>query len=184
MCIFFYIVSVYLLSLPVALLRFSLLWKHVVFNPPSVGGCHRPSEIPICCLSTRVRQAHRLGFSLLRDTGRMLWGLCVWQSSVAFWASGCYVAVVVTSVPSPPFVLEGRLGDSSGPQLELSCSASVQRCGGAELARPSLALSLVGTPPLVSSWLLSWLPHSGSAANSERGFLLTCPPTALPWGPP
>lgn len=55
MCIFFNIVSVYLLSLPVALLRFSLLWKHVVVNPPSVGGCHRPSEIAICRLSMRVR---------------------------------------------------------------------------------------------------------------------------------
>ena len=27
----------------------------MVFNPPSEGGCRRPSEIPVCRLSSRVR---------------------------------------------------------------------------------------------------------------------------------
>ena len=86
----------------------------------------------------------------------------------------------MASVPSLSLVVEGCLGDSSGPQLELSCSASVQSCGGAELASPSLALSLVGTPPLASSWLLSWLPHSGLAADSDAGFSSRAPRQPCP----
>lgn len=169
-----------MLSLPVALLRFSLLWKHAVFNPPSEGGCRRPSEIPVCHLSLRVR-AGSPGFL---SSGA--WPHPLGSSCPVIFCCVLDIRVLGGGDGFSSFSFSrcgGCLGDSSGPQLELSCSASVQSRGGAELASPSLALSLVGTPPLTSSWLLSWLPHSGSAADSERRFLFTCPPTALPWAP-
>lgn len=56
MWLFFNIVSVYLLSLPCCSVEiFHSFGSIAVVNPPSVGGCHHPSEIAICRLSMRVR---------------------------------------------------------------------------------------------------------------------------------
>ena len=85
--------------------------------------------------------------------------------------------VMVASVPSPSFVLEGCLGDSSGPQLELSCSASVQRCGGAELARPSLALSLLELLLFLSVLSMS-SPFLVPTHATETEFFSLAPPPA------